>query len=129
MARANLLGQGVRFPPGVDAHGRWAWSSGAANIRESIQIILLTAPEERIMLPGFGAGLKSFLFEPSVTSTHRLIQEAITQALKRWERRIELESVIVDPDPADARSVIATIRYRAVANQSPDAISVRIQLS
>ena len=29
------------------------------------------------MLPSFGAGLRSFLFEPNIPATHRLIEERI----------------------------------------------------
>jgi len=100
----RALGQGLEFPPGLDADGRWAWSSAAENIRQSIRIILSTEPGERLMLPEFGGGLKRHLFRPNVASTHRLIQEAIVVALGRWERRIRLESVDVVPDPDDPRA-------------------------
>ncbi|MEE3098359.1 MAG: GPW/gp25 family protein, partial [Pseudomonadota bacterium] len=72
----RALGRGIAFPPGIDAEGRMAWSEGVENIRQSIRIVLTTERLERIMLPAFGAGLKSFLFRPDTAATHRLIEEA-----------------------------------------------------
>lgn len=122
------FGQGIHFPPGIDDSGRWEWSSGADNIRESIRIILETEIEERVMLPSFGGGLKRFLFQPNITSTHRMIQETIVQALGRWERRIEIEAVDVGPDPDDELAVLAVVRYKVIANQTRDGMQLRVQL-
>ena len=48
----DLFGQGLGFPPRIGADGRLVWSSGEDNVRESIQIILLTEPGERLMREG-----------------------------------------------------------------------------
>ena len=111
----DRLGKGLRFPPGIDADGRWAWSSGVDNVRESIRVILTTNPRERVMLPGFGGGLERFLQQPNVTATHRLIEEAITQTLGRWEPRVALEAVTVRADADDPLAARADLRYRVIA--------------
>jgi len=129
MDEARLLGRGVHFPPGVDANGRWAWSGGTVNIRESIRLILQTNPGERVMNPAFGGGLQRFLFQPNVPATHRMIQESITQALGRWERRIELESVDVVEDVDDPLAARATIHYRVVATGEIGDAQVAIALA
>ena len=55
---SQIFGQAWRSRPvGID--GRIQWSSGPANIRESIEIILKTELGERIYLPDFGGGLRS----------------------------------------------------------------------
>jgi uncharacterized protein len=127
--QAHTLGKGLAFPPGIDGEGRWSWSEGLENIRESIRVILTTERLERIMLPAFGGGLKRFLFRPNTTATHRLIEEAITQALRRWERRIEVEAVRVGPDPREADAVLATVRYRIVRDSSREEIRLSVKLS
>jgi hypothetical protein len=81
------------------------------------------------MLPQFGSGLRSFLHQPNTPATRRLIQQRITQALQRWERRIEIESVDVEQDPESPSRALATIRYRLVANQSQEQLSVGIDLN
>lgn len=126
---ATLLGRGISFPPRIDADGRIAYSSGADNVRESIRIVLSTDRLERVMLPEFGGGLSGYLFDPNTPTTHRLIQERITQALGRWEPRIELEGVRVAADPDDPRAAIATVRYRLRSTGVSDRADVRVPLA
>jgi phage baseplate assembly protein W len=111
----TLLGRGIAFEVGVGSSGRFEWSAGPENIRESIRLILMTEPGERIMRPTFGAGLRRFLFEPNVPATHRLIEERITNALARWEPRITVGRVTVAADRADLSHAIVTIEYDLVA--------------
>jgi uncharacterized protein len=124
----DVYGRGLRFPPGIGADGRMAFSSGAENVRESIRVILSTEAQERVMVPDFGGGLKRFLFRPNVASTHRLIQEAITQSLGRWERRIQVEGVDVGVDPGDERAAVAVVRYKVIATQNREQVQLRVQL-
>ena len=125
----DLYGRGWRFPPGVGADGRVAFSAGAENIREAIRVILSTELKERVMLPEYGGGLKRFLFRPNVASMHRLIQETITQALGRWEARIRVESVDVGVDPADPQAARAVVRYKVVATAGREQVQLQVQLS
>ena len=124
-----IYGRSVSFPPRVGPDGRMPWSEGAQNIRESIQVILLTNFRERVRLPEFGGGLNGFLFEPNTVSTRHLIEERIVQALKRWEPRIAVESAIVEEDPADREAAIATIQYKLVATQTAQRLSLGVRLS
>ena len=125
---AQLFGQGMAFPPQLDRDGRVSWSSGPANVREAIRVILMTDPGERIMLPSFGAGLRKFLFEPNVAATHRLVEEAITHALLRWEPRIRLGSVEVAQDPVEPQQANVTINYTLVATRVQESVSVAVRL-
>ena len=125
---ATLLGRGISFPPRIGSDGRFAYSSGAENVRESIRVILSTDQDERIMLPEFGGGLVQYLFQPNMPSTHRLIQESITQSLARWETRIEVDSVDVAADPADPRAAVATVQYRVRATGLTDRTDVTVRL-
>lgn len=128
MDNRRIFGQGMAFPPRVDPDGRMAWSVGETNVHESIRIILSTEPGERLRLPAFGAGLRSFLFEPNTLATHTLIKQAIGEALKRWEPRIQLESVEVAADSRDTESAIATLTYRLVATQVQERLSVAVSV-
>jgi hypothetical protein len=129
MDEGRIFGRSISFPPRIGTDGRVAWSAGAENVRESIRVILLTEANERLMLPEFGGGLTSFLFEPNTVVTHRLIQERITQSLGRWEPRIKLESVTVKRDPADQQAAIVTIEYKLIATGASDQLSLTVQLA
>lgn len=125
----RLLGQGISFPPRIGADGRVAWSSGADSIRESIRVILMTDPGERLMLPAFGAGLRGFLFEPNIPATHRLIQERVDFTLGRWEPRIDVVRVVVDADPDDAQQANVTIDYQLVATEQRGQVGLAVRLA
>ena len=129
MTPQAVLGRSFSFPPRVGADGRFVWSEGEANIRESIAVILKTDPGERLGVPEFGAGLGRFLFEPNNAATHTRIQDAIVTALARWERRVKVESVEVAADAADAESALATITYRLVATEARERISLSVPLA
>jgi phage baseplate assembly protein W len=129
MDSGQIYGQGIRFPPNLGPDGRLAWSVGEANVREAIQIILLTERNERITLPEFGGGLGSFLFEPNTVTTYQLIRDRIMKALTQWEPRIMVQSVAVGPDPSDPGAAVATITYLLVATQSLERVGINVTLS
>ena len=124
-----LIGQGVSFPPRLGPDGRWAWSSGEQNVRESIRVILMTELGERLRRPDFGAGLTQYLFEPNTVTTRRQIQDRITKALAVFEPRVDVQSVAVEADPEDRDAALATIVYRLVATGAQEAVTTTIRMS
>lgn len=125
---AQIFGRGVAFPPHLDATGQWAMSVGSQNVRESIQILLSTRLGERLFYPTYGSSLRTYLFAPNTAATRKSIEDAISTALKQWEPRIIVDSILVVPDPSEAQAAIATIQYRLVANQLPNQITLTLQL-
>jgi uncharacterized protein len=128
MNKAAIFGRGISFPPRIGADGRFAWSAGEDNVRESIRVILLTEQRERIMLPSFGGGLSGYLFEPNIVSTRALIAERIKKALSAWEPRIAVETIQVESDPQDPQVAIITITYKLVATQVLERMDLSMQL-
>ena len=123
------LGQGISWPPRIDGDGRLLRSADADNVREAIQVILLTEPGERVRLPEFGAGLGRFLFEPNIPATHIAIARAIDLSLKRWEPRIRVAQVEVEADPTDPQAALATITYRLVSTAQQATLSISIPVA
>ena len=128
MRKQNIFGQGLSFPPRVGADGRLAWSEGEENVRESIRVILLTEPAERLMREEFGCGLRRFLFEPNTVTTRTLIREAVSNAIKSREPRVRVEGVSVEADDADPRLVAVEIQFRLVATQAVGSLGLTLQL-
>jgi phage baseplate assembly protein W len=128
MATQNIFGQGLSFPPRVGPDGRLAWSAGEDNVRESLRLILLTEPGERLMREEFGCGLRRYLFEPNTLATRQLINERIQRTINRWEPRVRLDKVTVDTNADDERMIDVTITYRLVATQALERLSVSLQL-
>lgn len=128
MTNGKIFGRGLSFPPRVGADGRMQWSEGEENIREAIYVILMTQLNERIMLPQFGSNMRTLLFEPNTAATRQQIAEEIKDALNVWEPRIQVQSVDVVADPNDAQAAIATLRYKLVATQLSERLSLTINL-
>ena len=127
MDAGQLFGRGIAFPPRV-VNGRVVWSAGEQNVREAIRIVLMTDERERIRLPEFGGTLRRFLFEPNTSATRHQIEEQINVALGRWEARIQVESIDVEPDAEDPQTAIATITYRLVATAAVERVSLAVTL-
>ncbi|KAA3661187.1 MAG: phage tail protein [Chloroflexi bacterium] len=128
MNNNKLFGQGLGFPPRVGADGRLAWAVGEQNVRESIRLILLTEPGERLMREEFGCGLRQFLFEPNTVATRKLIQEQINEAIRRWEPRVKVEELIVSADPNNLRLINISILFRLIATQSLERLGLSFEL-
>jgi len=126
MTPAALFGKSIAFPPRIGADGRVAFSEGETNVQESLRIILLTELKERLRLPEFGCGLGHWLFEPNNVGTRRQIQEAIIRALARWEPRVRVQSVSVEPDAGDPEAAVVSIDYQLVATQARQRVSVNL---
>ncbi|MBJ3764445.1 GPW/gp25 family protein [Maribius pontilimi] len=86
------LGKGWAFPV-RPVGGRLVYAEYEQDIEQAVEIILRTDPGERVMEPGFGAGLRSFLFAGNSSVTHRRVEQAVTRALLMQEPRIEVKKV------------------------------------
>lgn len=124
--QTNLFGQGLSFPPRVGPDGRLAWSVGENNVRESIRIILMTEQGERLMREAFGCGLRQYLFEPNTVTTHQRIRDNIIHSIQRWEPRVIVDDVTVEPDNDEPRHAAVTIYFRLVATQDPGRLGLSL---
>ena len=107
----DFLGQGWRFPLAVDGTGRVSMAPGERDIEESIKTILRTSKGERVMRPEFGSSIHDFVFAPNNATTSGLLAYHTREALIRWEPRIEVTEVDVQPDPLEPSQVRIEIGY------------------
>jgi phage baseplate assembly protein W len=114
----EFLGVGWKFPVGLDRQGEVALSRYEDDVRQAMWIILSTAPGERLMRPDFGCGIQEYVFAPNNTRTAGLVRFHVEEALTRWEPRIELEGVKVQPDPGHPAVLLVSIDYRVRATDS-----------
>jgi phage baseplate assembly protein W len=112
MAKA-FLGRGWKFPVGVNpATGRIAMSEHEQDIRESIRIILATAPGERLMRPDFGCGIHDLVFSTISRVTLGLFESRVREALTKWETRVEIVSLDISTRDADKGKLEINLNYR-----------------
>ena len=111
----HFLGQGWRFPLDVDGRGGLSLSRHENDIEEAITIILGTARGERVMRPEFGSSIHDFVFAPNNATTAGLLAYHVEEALTRWEPRIDIIGIDVNPDPQEASRILIDINYQVKA--------------
>lgn len=116
--------------PVPDANGQLHYPGLAQSVREQIQVLLSTRPGEHLMNPGFGAGLENLLTEPNTVATRSRIQELVGDALKRWEDRIVVDGIAVDPVSDAATGVADGVRveiaYRLLRTGAPARVGLTL---
>lgn len=113
-----IIGQGWHFPPMLDERGTIALTSDIDEIEQSIRIILSTAPGQRVMRPDFGCRIHELVFAPNNTTTAGVAGRYISEALGRWEPRIAVRQVEVEPDADDSACLTISIKYQVAATHS-----------
>lgn len=72
--------------------------TGIEKIQDSIFNILSTRVGERVLMPEFGSRLYLVLFEQNTPIFADLAKFYITDALSKWEKRIELDGIKVSTE-------------------------------
>lgn len=113
-----------------DDNGELHYPNLAQSVRQMIEVLLSTRPGEQLMKPGFGAGLENLLSEPNTVATRARIKDLVDDALKRWEPRIAVEGIAVDP-VSDAASgvpdgVRVEIAYRLKRTGAPARVGLTL---
>ena len=104
------LGVGWAFPV-RPVDGRLTYAHYEEDVEQAIAIILRTNPGERLMLPGFGAGLQTFLFAPNSAVSHRRVEQSVLRALRDHEPRITVERVSASAAPDEPNLMRIDIDY------------------
>jgi phage baseplate assembly protein W len=60
---------------------------------QNLKMVILTNPGERMMIPSFGVGIKTYLFENATETTFSNIEEKIRQQVRIYLPYIVIESI------------------------------------
>jgi phage baseplate assembly protein W len=114
----NFLGRGWKFPVEIDRSGGLAMSELDESIRQSILVILGSAPGERVMRPHFGCEIHELVFAPNNINTAGLAAHYAVEALKKWEARIGDVEAEAEPSGDDPNRLDIHIKYKVAATNS-----------
>ena len=81
-----------------------------------MRIILGTQHGERVMRPDFGCNLRSLVFAPMNEATLNLARHLVGEGLARWEPRIDVMEVRVEP-ANEAGTLLIHVLYRVRSTQ------------
>jgi len=111
MAGDDFIGNGWAFPAAINRNGSVRLVTGTEEVDAAIRMILSTVPGERVMRPEFGCSMWELLFAPITAGTLGLVEQAVREALVRWEPRIEVTNVDAVPDDAQSGAVRIAVSY------------------
>ena len=111
-------GRGWQFPIRVDDGGAIAEAREEDKVRQSIEIILRTAPGERVMRPDFGCGIHDLVFDTISGAMIGRVASVVAGALATWEPRIDVLSVRPQQDTEDPTRLLIEINYRLRSSNS-----------
>ncbi len=112
-----FLGVGWAFPFSR-SNSHLALAQYEEDVRQAILIILGTNRGERVMRPDFGAGLRTFVFEPVSTTTMALLETRVRESLVDWEPRIDVVTVKVTTDEVLPNRLLVDLQYRIRATNT-----------
>jgi phage baseplate assembly protein W len=117
MAR-EFLGSGWAFPVDLAADATIVPASEEDKVRQSIELVLRTAPGERPMRPDFGCGIHELVFEAVGNAMIGRVIAAVSSALATWEPRIDVLDVSAQQDSDDPTRLLIEIDYRIRSTNS-----------
>jgi phage baseplate assembly protein W len=107
----EFLGKGWRFPVAINLTGGVSSSAYEENVRESIFIVLGTAPGERLMRTEFGCRIHDLMFSPNNYVTAALAEHFCEEALLKFEPRINNVKVTATPSETEPNRLDIRIAY------------------
>jgi phage baseplate assembly protein W len=114
--------------PQLTAQGGIETVQGEESIRQSILLLIATAPGERVMHPDYGCGLHRLLFAPNDDSTAGLAIYYVRQAIERFEQRVEILTLDAGPSPDQAELLEIFLEYRVRSTQQSGQILFSLNL-
>ena len=115
--------------PQPDGDGVMRFPSLAQSVRDNLKVILSTRPGEQLLRPGYGAGLTDFLGQPDTITTRRRVYDRVTEAIGRWETRVDLDRVDVADAPGRRGQLRVEIAYRLRRTGEARTLGVNLELN
>ena len=111
---------GWSFPPHFDypenpdqdfTYGRVKMTTGEADINGSLAVLFSTRLGERLFRPDFGASVVDYQFKPMDTGTAGRLSQMIQDAVRKYEKRIQVKGVDVGGSNVAEGSIRIVLRY------------------
>jgi phage baseplate assembly protein W len=123
VTQADILGKGWSFPFRFSSVGRVRKVVGVTpadsieKVKMAMRQILGTRLGSRVIDRDWGSDLRNIIFEPINQVTVTRVRFAVSEALERWERRIEILAVSVNVAQAADGIIETDVDFRVSATQ------------
>jgi phage baseplate assembly protein W len=108
----QVYGRGWAFPPGFSLHDGVAMVEADEDVMQSLRILFLTLPGERIMRPDYGCDLQAFMFRNIREELIAQISVAVNDSILRHETRADVDSIEVGQDTERRNLLRVQVNYR-----------------
>lgn len=108
----DFLGKGWRFPVALNLTGGVSSSQFEENVRESMFVILGTAPGERVKRPDFGCRIHDLIFAPNNDVTAARAEYYCKEAIYKFEPRIDEVGCVAVPSKDEPNRLDIRITYK-----------------
>jgi hypothetical protein len=112
----------------LSAGGKIATITGEESIRQSILLLLATAPGERVMHPDYGCNLHRLVFAPNDESTAGLAMHYVRQSIERFEPRVEILALDASRSEERPELLEISLAYQVRATQQSGQITFSLNL-
>ena len=115
----SFLGRGWTFPPTFSRGGADVeMVAGPDDIQQSLQILLATAPGQRVMQELFGCDLEGVLFEQVDQGFINTVTGMVSNAILDYEPRIDLNKLTVSESEQSDGLLLISIDYTVRSTNS-----------
>ncbi len=111
-ALTKILGKRLAFPLHLDDRNKLAMVDGDTAVRQSIYLIVMTVPGERVLRPEFGCRIHELIFDPLNKQTFVTAKRYVEEAIRRWEPRIDIIELDVESGEVDRSELLISIKYK-----------------
>jgi phage baseplate assembly protein W len=95
-------------------------------IKQNLKMLVLTNPGERVMIPDFGVGIMSYLFENFSNTVYIDIENAIKRQVSKYMPVVKVQRVLFDDSSADENRLAVSIEYSIPAINIKDLLEFTI---
>ena len=103
---------GVKLPLTKDSGDGFTTLNGfAETIKQNFKMLILTDPGERVMIPNYGVGAKTYLFENYGTGVEGKLKNRIMKQVALYLPVISINDIIINFPNIDQNRMNVTINY------------------
>ena len=113
----EFLGKGLRFPVSINLNGGVSSSALEENVRQSIFVVLGTAPGERLSRADFGCQIHDLMFAPNNDLTAARAEIYCEEAIYKFEPRVQKVACRAAPNADEPNRLDIRIEY-VIAGQN-----------
>lgn len=127
-----MSGLSPKLPLSIDAEDGYALNKDYVSlVKQNLKMLILTSPGERVMMPDFGVGIRSYLFEPLSDLTKGDIDSKIRDQVSRYLSYLEIDLISfsdIDSELAVPNAIKITLSYSITPLELMDSLTLDVSI-